>query len=167
MSAESSGRVIAVCVGSGGIPKHPVAEAAVTALGLEGDGHRFHLHGGPNRAVCLFSVADYAALARDGVAATAPGAFGENLLLDGVDFERLRPGDRLTVGCGDEPGDSAAVVLEIHDVREPCGTLKKVDRRFPNLMVGRSGWLCRVVTGGRVRPGDTVRVEPGPRRDGA
>ncbi len=159
MSTESSakGVVVAVCLGPGGIPKHPVAEAYVDALGLEGDRHRFHLHGGANRAVCLFSVADYASLAEDGVNAAPPGAYGENLLLDGLDFARLRPGDRLQVG--------AEVSLEVHDVREPCGTLKKVDRRFPNLMVGRSGWLCRVVQAGTVRPGDAVAVVPAPRRD--
>jgi hypothetical protein len=37
------------------------------------------------------------------------------------------------------------VRLAIHDVREPCKTLKSVDARFPNLMLGRSGFVCRVV----------------------
>lgn len=143
-----SGVVVAVCVGPGGIPKYPVPSARVEALGLEGDAHRFHLHGGANRAVCIFSVEDYASLARDGVAAEPPGAYGENLTTRGLDYARLRPGDRLRVG--------AEVELELFDVREPCGTLKKVDRRFPNLMVGRSGFVCRVATGGVVRPGDTV-----------
>lgn len=149
-----AGVVVAVCVGPGGIPKHPVPGARVTALGLEGDAHRFRLHGGPDRAVCLFAVEDYASLARDGVAATAPGAYGENLTTEGLDYGRLRPGARLAVG--------AELVLEVHDVREPCGTLKPIDARFPNLMVGRSGWLCRVLREGTVRPGDTVRALDAP-----
>ncbi|MEZ6014907.1 MAG: MOSC domain-containing protein [Planctomycetota bacterium] len=143
-----SGVVVAVCVGPGGIPKQPVPSARVLALGLEGDAHRFRLHGGANRAVCVFSVEDYAALQRDGVDVEPPGAFGENLTTEGLDNTQLRPGMRLRVG--------AEVVLEIFDVREPCGTLKSIDRRFPNLMVGRSGWMCRVLTEGVVTVGDTI-----------
>jgi len=146
---ELAGRVVAVCLGPGGIPKLPVAEARVGALGLEGDAHRFAFHGGEHRAVCLFAVEDYAALARDGVQAQAPGAFGENLLTEGLDYAALAAGDELAVG--DE------VRLAIHDVREPCKTLKPLDARFPNLLLGRSGYLCRVLRGGLVRPGQAIR----------
>ena len=102
----ANGHVVAVCKGPGGIPKHPVDEARVDADGLEGDAHRFHLHGGRDRAVCLFFLSDYASLQADGVSCEPPGAFGENLTLDGLDPTLLRAGDRLRVG--DE------VRLEIH-----------------------------------------------------
>ena len=145
------GVVLAICVGPGGIPKHPVDSAEVTTLGLVGDKQRYtKIHGGVNRAVCLFSLEDYRALQADGVQASPPGAFGENVLTEGLDYTTLRPGDQLSIG--DE------VVIEIHDVREPCGTLKSVDARFPNLMLGRSGFVCRVVSGGAVRVGMTVRL---------
>lgn len=149
MTAEPRGRVVAVCVGSGGIPKRSTPAARVHELGLEGDGHRYHLHGGADRAVCLFSTENYRELQADGVACEAPGAFGENLLTEGLDDARLELGDHLRVG--DE------VVLELHDVREPCVTLKPLDRRFPELLTGRSGWLCRVVQVGVVRAGDAIR----------
>lgn len=141
----TSGVVLAVCVGLGGIPKFPVESAVVEELGLVGDRHRFTRHGGLNRAVCLFSIEDYRTLRADGVACEAPGSFGENVLTEGIDFADLRPGDELAIG--DE------VVIAIHDVREPCGTLKKADKRFPDLMLGRSGFVCRVVRGGSLRPG--------------
>lgn len=150
---SAAGTVRAVCLGPGGIPKHPVDEAECGALGLVGDKHRFKLHGGADRAVCLFSVEDRASLAKDGVVAGGPGAYGENLLVEGLDFARLRPDDVLEVG--DE------VVLQVHDVREPCNTLRSVDRRFPDLMLGRSGWVCRVLAGGRLRPGMQVRLRAG------
>lgn len=148
-----SARVVAVCIGPGGIPKHPVDAVRVTTSGLEGDRQRFRLHGGPKRAVCLFSTADYASLERDGVNASAPGSYGENVLIDGLDFAALRPGNRLRLG--------AEVVIELTDVREPCGTLKSVDRRFPNLMLGRSGFVCSVVQEGLLRSGDPVEVLAG------
>ncbi|MCA9001061.1 MAG: MOSC domain-containing protein [Planctomycetes bacterium] len=143
-----NGQVVAVCLGPGGIPKQPVDQAEVGALGLHGDGHRHPEHGGENRAVCLYSVGDYRSMVRDGVSGTAPGSFGENLLIDGMDFGQLTPGDRLAVGD--------QVILEIHDCREPCITLQSVDSRFPALMEGRSGFLCKTERGGWVHPGDRV-----------
>jgi MOSC domain-containing protein YiiM len=141
----TSGIVLAVCLGPGGIPKHVVDSAVVEELGLVGDRHRYRFHGGAHRAVCLFAIEDYATLRRDGVACDEAGTFGENLLTKGLDYAELRPGDELQVG--DE------VVLAVDDVREPCKTLKQVDKRFPDLMLGRSGFLCRVVRGGIVTGG--------------
>jgi len=143
------GVVLAVCVSQGGIPKQRVESAIVSERGLAGDKQRFPFHGGANRAVCLFAIEDYEKLARDGVSAEPPGAYGENLLTQGLDYEALRSGDRLAVG--DE------VELEIHDVREPCATLRSIDRRFPNLMLGRSGFLCRVLRGGELRADMAIR----------
>ena len=153
------GFVLAVCLGPGGIPKPAVEEAEVDGIGLAGDGHRFDRHGGRDRAVCLFSIEDYRSLQRDEVACREPGAFGENLLTEGLDYGALLAGDRLIVG--EEDG---GVELEIFDVREPCGTLKKVDRRFPELMVGRSGFVCRVIRGGTVRAGQRIVTVVGEHR---
>lgn len=148
MSATRAGVVLAVCVGPGGIPKHPVAAAEVSLLGLAGDHQRFPFHGGAHRAVCLFSIEDYRTLQRDGVACTAPGAFGENVLTEGLEFADLRSGDELSIGD--------TVRIAIHDVREPCKTLKSVDARFPSLMLGRSGFVCRVIQPGVIRPGMAI-----------
>ncbi len=145
----SSGTVVAICVGPGGVPKPQVASVRVTIDGLDGDGHRHRLHGGANRAVCILSVAEVRSLERDGVKNLVPGSFGENLLIDGIDFGALRPGDRLSIG--------ADVVIEIHEIREPCGTLKPVDKRFPDLMTGRSGFVCKVVREGSIERGCAVR----------
>jgi MOSC domain-containing protein YiiM len=149
--AEGRGWVIAVCSGPGGLPKFPRDSAIAGPLGLDGDAHRFHGHGGPDRALCLLSEAEAQDLARDGVSPTAPGAFGENLRLGGLDLRRLRPGDRLRIG--------EQVRVELFDVREPCRTLRSLDPRFPDLMLGRSGYVARVLVGGEIRPGQEVRIE--------
>jgi MOSC domain-containing protein YiiM len=148
-NAPAEGTILAVCVGPGGIPKHCVAEARATPDGLVGDKQRYRIHGGPNRALCLFSIEDYRSLRRDGVPCEQPGTFGENVLVQGLDFARLLPGDKLALG--------EEVAIELFDVREPCGTLKSVDARFPNLMLGRSGFVCRVLREGVLRPGQAVR----------
>ncbi|QDV09817.1 6-N-hydroxylaminopurine resistance protein [Planctomycetes bacterium Poly30] len=148
MSAE----IVAVCLGKGGIPKHSVPSAQVVQSGLVGDRHRYELHGGFDRAICLLSEEVYASLREDDVRCETPGTFGENVLARGLDDARLRPGDRLRLG--------PEVVIEIYDIRAPCTTLKSVDRRFPDLMLGRSGWMARVIETGVLEPGmPIVRVD--------
>ena len=154
--ATKRGRVVAVCIGEGGIPKHPVDGATCGPLGLEGDGHRFHLHGGERRALCLLAVEELARLEAEGIggpAGLAPGSFGENLLVEGLDVDALRPGHRLAFEGGGE-----RVVCELFDVRSPCKTLTAVDPRLPDLMLGRSGFVARVLEPGRLAPDMEVRV---------
>jgi MOSC domain-containing protein YiiM len=145
----ATGSVLAVCEGSGGIPKHSVAEGRVGPTGLAGDRHRHPEHGGRERALCLLSMEEVRSLEQDGVTFAGPGQFGENLLIEGLDPRVLRPGDTLEIG--------AELAIQLSDVREPCSVLRSIDRRFPDLMVGRSGFVARVLRAGRVRPGDPVR----------
>ena len=145
-----SASIVAVCLGQGGIPNQPVESAQVEPLGLVGDKHRSELHGGLDRAICLLSEEVYANLRADDVDCHAPGTFGENILARGLDDARLRPGDQLSLG--------PEVIIEIYDVRAPCLTLKSVDRRFPDLMLGRSGWIARVIRTGTVEAGMQIAL---------
>lgn len=151
MTVEASkGRLLAICIGSGGIPKQSVESAQVKAEGLVGDGHRHPKHGGEKRAVCLLSQSSYESLQLDGVRASEPGSYGENLLIFGLEVDQLRVGDLLRVG--------SQLILKVEDIREPCATLKSIDTRFPNLMIGRSGQMCSVIQPGIVSRGDSVSV---------
>ena len=47
-------------------------------------------------------------------------------------------------------------VIEITDVRDPCRNLKKWDEDLPELIVGYSGWVAKVIEEGEVKPGDAV-----------
>lgn len=144
-----TGSVVAVCLGPGGIPKLPVMSAQVEAAGLEGDAHRYELHGGEQRAVCLVSVEDLRSMQAEGVRELRPGDFGENLVIGGIDFDQLRPGSKLQVGD---------VVLELTDVRSPCRNLKAIDQRLPDLMLGRTGFLAKVVEPGLISVRMDVRL---------
>src|SRR4030095_3968146 len=104
-------------VSLGGVPKRPVPSAHVTELGLEGDAHReLEHHGGPERALCLFALEQIRALQAEGHA-ISPGAIGENLTVEGLDWERVTPGSRLELGD--------AVVIEVTRYTSPCFTIKK------------------------------------------
>ena len=146
-----SATLVQLNVSNGGMPKRPVLCAEVTTDGVAGDCQKNRkYHGGPDRAVCLFSEELYAELQAVGVNA-GNGDFGENFTTRGLDLRQLSPGDRLRVG--------ANCVIEVTDVRVPCGQLKKWDARMPKLIVGRSGWMAKVVEGGVVKAGDPIKVE--------
>jgi MOSC domain-containing protein YiiM len=136
-------------VSQGGVPKRPVDAARVTRDGVEGDAQRnLKYHGGPDRAVCVYSTELYAELRGEGLD-LANGAFGENFTTEGIDLNALATGDRLRVG---------ECLIELTDVREPCRTLKKWSAQLPRLILGRSGWVAKVVEEAVVRAGDAIAV---------
>ena len=112
--AELSGTVSQVSLNKGGVPKLAVPEAWANALGLEGDAHSHpHIHGGIRKALLLVSLEDLETLRSEGFP-VFPGALGENLTISGIDFRRLRSGQRFIVG-------NAAI--ELTSLRTPCHTL--------------------------------------------
>ena len=55
-SVTTPGVLVSINASGGGVPKLPRHRAAVTAGGVEGDRQRdLRYHGGPDRAVCLYS----------------------------------------------------------------------------------------------------------------
>ncbi|MDB5323839.1 MAG: uncharacterized protein JWN40_5470 [Phycisphaerales bacterium] len=129
------------------MPKLAVAQARVSTAGVAGDWQKNRkYHGGPSRAICLFSTELYDRLREFGIDLT-PGAVGENFTTTGIDLQRLGKGDRLKVG---------ECTIEITDVRVPCRNLKRWNEALPELIVGFSGWVARVVEEGEVRAGDLV-----------
>lgn len=134
-------------ISDGGMPKLPVLQARVTVNGLVGDRQRVRkYHGGPDRAVCLYSEELYAWLRDYGVNVSA-GQLGENFTTRGLDLGALKPRDRLRAG---------QCVIEITKVREPCSQLRRWDPDLPEIIVGRSGWVARVIEEGLICPGDPI-----------
>lgn len=151
------GRVHQISVSGGGVPKRPVPEARIDADGVAGDRQATpKIHGGPDRAVCLFSLELIQALQAEGHTIDA-GSTGENLTLAGIRWEGLAPGDHLRIGGG--------VVLELTSYSAPCahnarwfkdGDVRRISHEH------RPGWsrlYARVVRAGEVRRGDQVIVE--------
>jgi MOSC domain-containing protein YiiM len=155
VSVELKGRVESVNRSRGGVPKEPVPECRVTETGLEGDRQRdLRFHGGPDRAVCVYSLERIEAFRKEGHP-IAPGTLGENLTLSGLDWSRVVPPAHLEIGD---------VVLQLMKFAAPCeniadsfkdGDYSRVSEKV------RPGWsrVCaRVVQGGVVRMGDTVTL---------
>ena len=143
-------------VGQTGIFKTPAAgPVRVTSLGLEGDAIAdVRHHGGPDQAVYVYGAPDYDWWAAELGQPPAPGTFGENLTVDGLESARLSVGDRLHL---DE------VVLEVTSPRIPCGTLaaRMGDPTFVKRFrqAERPGVYCRVIREGLAAAGEAVRLE--------
>ena len=150
-----NGRIAQLSVSSGGVPKLAVPAARVTSLGLEGDGHRYEHHGGPERAVCLFSLEAIDALAAEGHA-IEPGSIGENVTVEGIDWNLVTPGVRLRLGD--------QVVLEVTRYTSPCFKIAPVflgreyGRVSPKIHPGWSRVYTRVLVEGPLRSGDPIRL---------
>ncbi len=132
-----------------GIYKEPVSgPVPVGRLGVQDDEQaNKRYHGGPDQAVYLYSLEDYAWWAAELGRALEPGTFGENLTLDRFS-EPVRIADRLRIG---------EVELEITAPRIPCSTLAarvgdpKFVKRFAR--AGRPGYYARVLHEGLLQPG--------------
>ncbi len=154
------GSVVSINVSSGGVPKRRVSGATVSLLGLEGDGQDdTKHHGGPDRAVCVYSLERIHSLQSEGHPIEV-GTVGENITVEGIDWDLIAPGVRLQVG--DE------VVLEIDSFTDPCKTIKGsfIDGKFvrisQKLHPGWSRVYARVLSEGQVHFGDPVELKTRP-----
>ena len=126
-----------------GTPSDPVQEATVlSGLGLEGDRSAYE---GNTRQVLFM---DKETLDEFGL---APGQVKENITTSGLDLSQAKKGQMFFIGDD--------VTMEIVGECEPCG---KMDALQPGLMDkidGRRGMLAKVISGGHIKVGDSVRVE--------
>ncbi len=140
----------------GGIPKQPVFEAKITKQGMDGDRQRnLKVHGGPDRALCLFSLELIERLQDEGHSIDA-GSSGENLTLAGLEWEQLKPGVQLSIGPD--------VRIEVASYCAPCDLNARWfrDGEFSRISQKKNpGWsrlYARVLQGGIARPGDAVEI---------
>ena len=143
-------------VSNGGVPKLPVASCDIRTNGIAGDRQRDRrYHGGPQRAVSLYSLELLQALQAEGHP-VAPGALGENMTLAGVDWSRMTPGAVLETG---------PVLLELTSYASPCSNLRPYfsDGRFARVSERQHpGWsrlYARVLRPGTVTVGDRVAIQ--------
>lgn len=152
----ATGRVHRINVSQGGVPKLSVTDGVVNGEGLVGDEQANRkFHGGPDRALCLFSLEKITALQAEGHP-IQPGTTGENITTQGLDWSQLAPGTALQLG------DDA--VIEITAYTTPCKAISGSfsDGRFVRISEkvhpGDSRLYARVLRGGRICVGDSIRV---------
>lgn len=142
------GTVLAVCTSpQKGTLKTGVEQATLRAdWGLEGDAHAGRWH----RQVSLLSAEKIEAFRAKGVQVPW-GAFGENLVVSGLDLRALPVGTLLR--CG-------GALLELSQIGKACHTSCAIRRQTGDCIMPREGVFARVLEGGTVRIGDVITVEP-------
>ena len=142
------GKVIAICTSPArGTQKHQVPAARFTVeWGIEGDAHGGNWH----RQVSLLSADKIAAFNARG-ANVQPGAFGENLVVEGFDFRALPVGTLLR--CGD-------VLLEMTQIGKECHSHCEIFKRMGECIMPTQGVFARVLEPGEIRVGDEMEIQP-------
>lgn len=131
--------------------------------GLEGDGQAdLEVHGGPDKAICVYASAHYEAWRRElELPEMGPGGFGENFTVSELTESDVCIGDTWRAG--------EAVVLQLSQPRQPCW---KIARRWQYKTLtalvqqnGKTGWYFRILKPGTVAAGDPLALleRPHPR----
>ena len=146
------GIIHAVCMSEKkGIGKTPVESAVfIPEHGIEGDAHAGSWH----RQVSLLSwnkVEEFNA----GGAGVKEGDFGENLVVEGIDFRSLPVGTILKIHSS-----PAEVILEMTQIGKACHTGCAIRQRMGVCIMPVEGVFAKVIQGGTVRPGDVMCVYP-------
>jgi MOSC domain-containing protein YiiM len=77
------------------------------------------------------------------------GAFGENLVVDGIDFASLPIGTKFN--CGD-------ALLEMTQIGKECHNHCEIYSRMGDCIMPREGVFARVLRGGMVKVGDAFQI---------
>ncbi|RJU80694.1 MAG: MOSC domain-containing protein [Candidatus Poseidoniales archaeon] len=139
----------------GGVPKPLVEQLEVRVHGCVGDYQRDKKHhGGPNRAVCLFSSEVISHLQENGHP-IFPGSVGENILVEGIQWEHIGVGSVFRFG---------SLTLEVTSDAPPCKTIQDsfTNGRFKEISVkiapNMTRWYAKVIKEGHVKIGDDVVI---------
>ena len=137
------------------IRKLPVTgPVRITATAVVGDAQAdAKHHGGPDKAVLVFSLDQYPTLERHIGREVAVPSFGENLTVTGASELDTCLGDTIRIGTA---------LLQVSQPRNPCYKQAAL-HRVKDLVVhiersGATGWYVRVLEPGLVTAGDEVVV---------
>lgn len=140
------GKVLAVCTSEKkGTQKEDVGTIEVIEdYGVKGDAHAGKWH----RQVSLLSfdkIEDFRARGAE----VEDGAFGENLVVQGIDFATLPIGTKF--GCND-------VVLELTQIGKECHSGCAIFKKMGECIMPKQGVFTRVLHGGVIHPGDELTI---------
>ena len=140
------GVVKAVCLSKekGAAKKDLGRGELVEQHGLKGDAHAGDWH----RQISLLSLQKIEAFRAKG-ADVAFGAFGENLVVDGIDFANLSLGTKFR--CGD-------ALLEMTQIGKECHNHCEIYHRMGDCIMPREGVFARVLQGGTIQIGDEFQI---------
>ncbi len=117
----------------------------IAGYGIEGD----QKGGSPNRNLNLMSYETLTNLRVRGFY-TEPGQMGEQIVIHQMDVDNLPAGTRIQLG--------SEAVIEVIKQRTGCEKFERLQKRPRTDAAGQLGVMARVITGGKIRIGDPVKV---------
>ena len=140
------GIIKAICISEHkGTEKHPVQDIDIIKNhGLENDAHAGKWH----RQVSLLSYEMREEFKAKG-ADVEDGAFGENLLVSGIEFTSYPVGTQFKIGD---------VLLELTQIGKSCHSHCAIYHQVGQCIMPHLGVFTRVIHGGHICVGDTVEV---------
>jgi len=130
-----------------GTAKKLINEAhLITDWGIDKDSHAGKWH----RQVSLLSYEKIEEFKEKGADVT-PGAFGENLIVEGFDLKNIPVGSRLK--CND-------VILEVTQIGKECHTHCSIYHSVGDCIMPREGIFARVIQGGSMCMEDEIELLP-------
>ncbi len=141
--------VIAVCQSEKkGTSKTPVPEIVIKEdYGVVGDAHADCT---THRQVSLLAIESIDKMRRKGFDFLQPGDFAENITIEGIDLSLLPIGTRLNAGKD--------VILEMTQIGKECHAACAIRQQVGDCIMPREGIFARVIHGGRVKAGDTIKI---------
>ena len=141
-------RVVAVCRSEKkGTTKDVVPEVVLKEdYGVENDAHA---DSATHRQVSLLATESIKKM-RDLGLDVGPGDFAENITTEGIELFSFKPGTRLSVG--------QEVTLEITQIGKECHSGCAILKLTGKCIMPKEGVFARVVRGGVVRAGDTIKT---------
>ena len=141
------GKILAVCSSEKkGTEKVNIGKGRlIENYGLEHDAHAGNWH----RQISLLSfqkIEDFRAKGAE----VEFGAFGENLIVEGIDFRSLPVGTKFYVND---------VILQLTQIGKECHNGCAIFQRMGDCIMPREGVFARVLHGGEVAVGDEMRYE--------
>ena len=139
------GKVMAICISEiRGVQKKNVHTARlIENWGVEHDAHAGNWH----RQVSLLSYETIQDFNRQG-AGVIDGAFGENLVVSGYDFTKMKIGTRFR--CGD-------VVLELTQIGKECHNGCEIFKKMGKCIMPTNGVFTKVIHGGVISEGQRLK----------
>ncbi|OGN98172.1 MAG: molybdenum cofactor sulfurase [Chloroflexi bacterium RBG_13_51_18] len=140
--------VIAVCTSEKkGTVKTPVDEIVIQEnLGVVGDAHA---DGTTHRQISLLAMESIDKMRGKGIELKS-GDFAENITTRDINLVSLPIGTRLNVG--------KEVVLEMTQIGKECHADCAIRKLVGDCIMPREGVFAKVIRGGRVKPGDAIKI---------
>ena len=140
-------KVLAICTSKHkGTLKNEVNEAIfIEEFGIEGDAHAGKWH----RQVSLLAFEKIDEFRKKGGDVDF-GAFGENLVIEGIELNKLPVGQRLTIG--------EEVLLEVTQIGKECHDKCAIYYQVGECIMPKNGIFARVLKGGKVKVGDECKL---------